>query len=265
MDLLTALAPDRIDPGHLALLVAVGLAAGCLSGIIGMGGALLLVPALAFVVGMPFKLATGTAALHGLAVGLSGYIIHGRYGAVDGRIGLYAGMGSVVGGLIGAAISGLLDALAVKLIYLGAVLLSLILLLLRTETGSPRQAQRVPHADAKAAGLGALTGVVAGNIGAGGTFMLIPLSRWALKLPIHRAIGTSMLVSIFTALAATSGKAMLDQIPWTEAIVVVTGSTLGTLAGARLTRRIPAGVLQGILIAVLVLLLVRTTADLLLG
>ena len=83
------MAPD--DLGYLALLVGVGLMAGFLSGIIGMGGALLLVPALAFVAGMPFKLATGTASLHGLAVGLAGYLIHGRYGAVDVRVGLLAG------------------------------------------------------------------------------------------------------------------------------------------------------------------------------
>jgi uncharacterized membrane protein YfcA len=184
---------------------------------------------------------------------------------VDGRIGLFAGAGSVVGGLIGAAISGALDALAVKLIYLGAVLFSLVFLLLPSETGSTSTSSRVPYVGPKAIGLGAITGVVAGNIGAGGTFMLIPLSRWALMLPIHRAVGTSMLVTIFTALAATGGKAMLDQIPWTDAILVVTGSTLGTLAGARLTRRIPARVLHGLLIVILVLLLARTTVDLIFG
>src|ERR671931_2547809 len=89
------------DLGHVVLLVIVGLSAGFLSGIVGMGGALLLVPALAFVAGMPFKLATGTASLHGLAVGTSGYLVHGRYGAVDGRVGLIGGAGSVIGGVVG--------------------------------------------------------------------------------------------------------------------------------------------------------------------
>lgn len=253
------------DPAHLALLVGVGLAAGFLSGIIGMGGALLLVPALAFVAGMPFKLATGTASLHGLAVGVFGYLVHGRYGTVDLRVGLFAGIGSVVGGIVGAAISGVLDAFAVKVIYLGAVLLSLVLLLVPVTvapTGEPRSPGR---AGPVAAGLGALTGVVAGNIGAGGTFMLVPMSRWALKMPIHRAIGTSMLVSIFTALAATSGKALVGQVPWTEAILVVTGSALGTVAGARLTPRISPRLLRRILIGILILLLLRTLADLVLG
>src|ERR671928_1891492 len=105
------------DLGHVVLLFAVGLSAGFLSGIVGMGGALLLVPALAFVAGMPFKLATGTASLHGLSVGIFGYLVHGRYGTVDVRVGLLAGGGSVVGGIAGAAMSGLIDAAGVKLIY----------------------------------------------------------------------------------------------------------------------------------------------------
>ena len=247
------------------MLFAVGLTAGFLSGIIGMGGALLLVPALAFVAGMPFKLATGTASLHGLAVGVFGYLVHGRYGAVDVRIGLWAGAGSVVGGIVGAAISGALDPFGVKVIYLAAAGLSLALLLVPVKPPAGRQGGSVPQAGTLAASFGALTGVVAGNIGAGGTFMLIPLSRWALKMPIHRAIGTSMLVSIFTAIAATSGKALLGQVPWGEAMLVVTGSALGTAAGARLTRSIPPGLLRRLLIAILVLLLLRTLADLATG
>ena len=59
---------------------------------------------------------------------------------------------------------------------------------------------------------------------------------------------------IFTAVAATSGKALLGQIPWMEAVLVVTGSAIGTLAGARLTRRIPARVLRWVLIAILLVL-----------
>lgn len=43
---------------------------------------------------------------------------------------------------------------------------------------------------------------------------------------------------------------------------MVAGSAVGTLAGARLTRRIPARVLRWLLIAVLLVLLARTVADL---
>jgi uncharacterized membrane protein YfcA len=254
-----------LDLGHSVLLVIVGLSAGFLSGIVGMGGALVLVPALAFVAGMPFKLATGTASLHGLAVGTFGYLAHGRYGSVDVRVGVIAGVGSVIGAFVGAAMSSSLSAAGVQWIYLAAASLSLVLLLVHGEKSTPRQGRPVPHADTKSAALGAVTGVVAGNIGAGGTFMLIPLSRWALRMPIHRAIGTSMLVSIFTAISATAGKALLDQIPWPEALLVVAGSAFGTNVGAKLTHRIPARPLRWLLIAILLLLVVRTLADLFLG
>ncbi|MCC7371192.1 MAG: sulfite exporter TauE/SafE family protein [Chloroflexi bacterium] len=254
-----------IDLGYIVLLFGVGLTCGFLSGIVGMGGALLLVPALAFVGGIPFKLATGIAALHGLAVGVFAYLVHGRYGAVDGRIGVAAGIASVAGGLIGAAISGWVDAFAVKLIYLAAATLSLILLLVKVGGASARVQRRVPRVYTKAAAFGMFTGVIAGNIGAGGTFMVIPLFRAALKMPIHRAIGTSMLVSIFTAVASTSGKALMGQVPWTQAAIVVTGSALGTMVGARLTRRIPSGPLRWLLIGMLLLLLARTAADLFIG
>ena len=74
-----------------------------------------------------------------------------------------------------------------------------------------------------------------------------------------------MLVSIFTAAAATSGKALVGQVPWAEAVLVVTGSALGTVAGARLTPRISPRLLRQILIGILILLLLRTFADLILG
>ena len=74
-----------------------------------------------------------------------------------------------------------------------------------------------------------------------------------------------MLVSIFTAIAATSGKALVGQVPWADAALVVTGSALGTIAGAKLTRRIPPKLLRQILIGILILLLLRTIADLLFG
>jgi uncharacterized membrane protein YfcA len=49
-----------------------------------------------------------------------------------------------------------------------------------------------------------------------------------------------MLASIFTAIAATAAKAVIDQVPWTYAALVVAGSAIGTQAGVRLTHKIPA-------------------------
>ncbi len=250
-----------LDPAHIAIFLAAGMSAGFLSGLVGMGGGILLVPVLAYLAGMPFKEATGTASLHGLAVGVMAYAIHGQHGAVDTRLGLTAGAGSVVGALAGAAISGLIDPTGVKLVYAAAVLLALALMVLQAEASPAAHALPVRYRAGRAVATGGLTGVVSGIVGAGGAFMLVPLFRWSLRMPIHRAIGTTMLVAIFTTVSATAGKAVLGQVPWIEAGVVVMGSVFGTRLGARLTHRIPARPLRLLLIGLLVLLLLRTLAD----
>ncbi len=247
----------------MAIFVVAGFSAGFTSGLVGMGGGILLVPVLAYLAGMPFKDATGTASLHGLAVGSMAFAVHGRHGAVDARVGITAGVSSLVGALAGAAISGVVDPTGVKIVYSAAVLLALALMVVQAEAPPAHQARPVPFAPARAVAAGGLTGVVSGIVGAGGAFMLVPLFRWSLRMPIHRAIGTTMLVAIFTTVSATSGKALLGQVPWVEAAIVVAGSALGTRSGARLTHRIPARPLRWLLVGLLVVLLLRTLVDVL--
>jgi uncharacterized protein len=245
-----------------AVLVLAGLGAGFLSGLAGMGGAFVLVPVLAFGVGMPFKSATGAAVLHGLGTAVSAWLVHRRRGVVEGRLGVIGGAGGVVGGLVGAFASALLSTGAVKLIYAATVLLALGLLVGRPEPLESSRGQ-VAGAAPRAIAIGGVTGILAGIIGAGGAFLLVPLLRSALLLPIHRAMGTTMLVSIFIASSATVGKIALGQVVWPDAALVVVGSSLGSQLGAVLTHRMPARPLRVLLVVVLLALLARTLADVL--
>jgi uncharacterized protein len=241
-----------------AVLVLAGLGAGFLSGLAGMGGAFVLVPVLAFGVGMPFKSATGAAVLHGLGTAVSAWLVHRRRGVVEGRLGVIGG----AGGLVGAFASALLSTGAVKLIYAATVLLALGLLVGRPEPLESSRGQ-VAGAAPRAIAIGGVTGILAGIIGAGGAFLLVPLLRSALLLPIHRAMGTTMLVSIFIASSATVGKIALGQVVWPDAALVVVGSSLGSQLGAVLTHRMPARPLRVLLVVVLLALLARTLADVL--
>lgn len=251
-----------MPPGvaYAATLVLAGLGAGFLSGLAGMGGAFVLVPVLAFGTGMPFKAATGAAVLHGLGTAVSAWLVHRRRGVVEGRIGLIGGAGGVFGGLVGALVSAVLTAGGVKLIYAGTVLVALVLLLARPEP-TDSSYHEVAGAAPRAVGIGAGTGVLAGIVGAGGAFLLLPLLRSALLLPIHRAMGTTMLISIFIAASATGGKIALGQVLWPDAAFVVIGSGIGSRLGATLTHRIPPRPLRALLVVVLLALLVRTLAD----
>lgn len=87
-------------------LVLVGLAAGILAGLFGIGGGVLIVPALVYFAGMPIKTATGTSlgALL-LPVGLLGAFAYWKAGHIDVRASLIVAGGLFLGAFLGARIA----------------------------------------------------------------------------------------------------------------------------------------------------------------
>lgn len=90
------------------IYVVIGLAAGVLAGLFGIGGGILIVPALAEFAKMPFKEATGTSlgALL-LPVGLLGAITYYRSGNLDPRASLLVAVGILFGAFAGAKLAEL--------------------------------------------------------------------------------------------------------------------------------------------------------------
>ncbi|MES3033967.1 MAG: sulfite exporter TauE/SafE family protein [Gemmatimonadota bacterium] len=84
----------------------IGLAAGVLSGLFGIGGGIVIVPALVFIAQMTHKTATGTslAALL-LPVGALGAWQYYKVGALDMRAALLLAPGLAIGALVGAKIA----------------------------------------------------------------------------------------------------------------------------------------------------------------
>ncbi|HET6577400.1 MAG TPA: TSUP family transporter [Gemmatimonadales bacterium] len=90
----------------LLIFLAIGLAAGVLSGLFGIGGGLLIVPALVFLAKFPVKLALGTSlgALL-LPVGLLGAYTYWEHGHVHVRASLLIAVGLTGGALVGARVA----------------------------------------------------------------------------------------------------------------------------------------------------------------
>ena len=86
------------------MMLLIGLVVGMLSGVVGIGGGILFVPALVWLAGMSQHKAQGTSlgALL-LPVGLFAFLEYYRMGNADLRVALLLGIGFLVGGYIGAA------------------------------------------------------------------------------------------------------------------------------------------------------------------
>jgi len=90
----------------IALLLIIGLVSGIASGVFGIGGGVLIVPALVYLAGFSQHSATGTSlALLLPPVGLAAVLEYYRHGGVDLRTALIAAMGLFVGAWLGAILA----------------------------------------------------------------------------------------------------------------------------------------------------------------
>ncbi len=106
------------------LSILIGIAAGILSGFLGIGGAVLIVPALVYLFKFPQHYAQGTAlAALLLPIGLLAVIKYYQSGNANIKIGLLISLGFFVGGFAGAHLAHLLPAVALKRFFGGLLLI----------------------------------------------------------------------------------------------------------------------------------------------
>ncbi|MBI1723100.1 MAG: sulfite exporter TauE/SafE family protein, partial [Gemmatimonadetes bacterium] len=98
-------------------------------------------------------------------------------------------------------------------------------------------------------GLG--VGLLAGAVGAGGAFLLLPLMIYGLRISPRDAVGTSLAIVLAGALAGTAGKLFTGQIPGWPALALVSGALPAAQLGAAASRKLRAGQLKWLLAIVI--------------
>ena len=104
--------------GGIASRVCLGFLAGVLGGMFGIGGGLIIVPALILIFTLDPKTASGTSLMAQLPpVALLAVLEYGRRGQLQVGTGLWIAVGLTVGGLCGALLTGYLSGPSMKRLY----------------------------------------------------------------------------------------------------------------------------------------------------
>lgn len=101
-------AEQSIDAVRALAFAGLGVATGTLSALMGVGGGVILVPAMVLLFEFTQHTAEGTSLLVIVPTAVMGALRHGRRGHTEWRVGLLVGLGGLVGGQIGARIALLL-------------------------------------------------------------------------------------------------------------------------------------------------------------
>lgn len=217
--------------------ILIGLALGML----GSGGSILTVPILVYLVGEPDKLAIAESlAIVGL-IALAGAIPYALRGLIDWRNVLFFGLPGMAGTYLGAYLSQWVPGVW----QLG--LFAVVMLLAAYMMFRPPRLEARPKSRSylKIAVDGLVVGILTGLVGVGGGFLIVPALVLLGGLPMHLAIGTSLLI-----IALKSGAGfykylhLLPQqgyaVHWD---IVLLFTALG-IAGSFLGGRIAAGIPQ---------------------
>jgi uncharacterized protein len=141
--------------------------------------------------------------------------------------------------------------------------LLLMVLPLDTALNPPGAATDVAFDTVRAIVVSAGVGVAAGLIGAGGSFLLVPLLIFVVGVPIRVAIGSSLAITAVSALAGVAGKVVTAQVPFGAAVAVALGALPGGLVGGWLSRRMSGSHLKWALGLIVVVAAIRVWIDLL--
>ncbi|HLT58525.1 MAG TPA: sulfite exporter TauE/SafE family protein [Limnochordales bacterium] len=102
---------------HILAFIALGLAAGTLSGLLGVGGGIIIVPVLNQVFHVPMPVAVGTSLLIIIPTALVGSLTHYTKGNLQLQIALPVMIGTIAGGYLGARLAGAVPELLLKRLF----------------------------------------------------------------------------------------------------------------------------------------------------
>jgi len=190
-----------------AMYLAVGLIAGVLAGLLGVGGGVVIVPMLVFCFvkqgvqpDLIMHLALGTSLASIVFTSISSFMSHHKRGAVEWAIVRRIVPGILIGTFLGTFVASRLSTGFLKAFFcffLYAVATQMLL-------NKKPQASRDLPASGGMFGVGSTIGVVSALVGIGGGSLSVPFMIWC-NVPAHQAIGTSAAIGFPIAIAGAIG------------------------------------------------------------
>lgn len=232
-----------------------GIVGGLLSGLVGIGGGIIMFPLLLYVPpafglgALSVKAAAAITSVQSLFGALSGAIAHHRHRRVHWPLAKDFGGAMTLTSLLGSLASNAISGHWIMILFaVMAVIAAILMLFPRPEVAETAFGDIAPdYSRLRAWLLGAVIGVCAGLIGQGGGFLFVPVLMAFLGMPLRISIGTALAVGVASSVAVVLGRIGTAQIPWLLAAITVSGGILGAQLGAALSQRTPRRLLRGLL------------------
>jgi uncharacterized membrane protein YfcA len=234
----------------ILVLFIIGFIGSFISGMVGIGGAIINFPMLLYIppllgfAAFTSHQVSGISAVQVFFATIGGVLVYRKSGYLNKSVILPMGISVLIGSFIGGYGSHLLPERGINLVYGILAIIAVVLMFIPRKVIETNEI----HINKWLAGsLAFLVGISAGIVGAGGAFLLVPIMLTVLKIPTRVTIASSLAITLISSIGVTIGKVSTGQVDWLPSIVVVIASLIASPLGAKTGKILNTKVLQGIL------------------
>jgi len=271
-------------------LVALGVFGGVLGALVGIGGGIIVVPALVLLFGFDIKLAVAASLVTVVATSTTAGSVYVGKGLANMRLGMSLEVATTLGGLSGGLAAALISPSVLSGLFAGMMGVTAALLLLRKEkdadskgvlnvrpvshltegheesgalAGSYFDDERQQLVEYRAeklwlgGGVSFFAGVISGLLGVGGGFIKVPAMHLGMRVPIKVAAATSNFMIGCTAISSLFVYLARGYVHTAIAAPIALGTAAGSLYGTHLAKTVSAKTLKYLLAAILAVVAVQ--------
>ena len=242
----------------------LGLFVGFFSGLLGIGGGILMAPLLLYIPSwlnlppLPMRDIAGLTVVQGLVACLSGALTHKKFHFVSNRLTVWMGGTIFPAALIGGAAAGYMANNLLLIVFALMALPAALLIFIppKKDCESP-DITKLTFSRTRAVVVAGTVGLTGGLVGQGGSFLLIPLMTSFLQVPTRIAIGSNLAIVLLSSFAAFVGKALTGQIVWPLALPIILTVIPAAHLGGLVSHRVPIASLRLLLACCIALAALR--------
>ncbi len=222
----------------MILALVLALAIGISLGLLGGGGSIITLPVLVYAAKVPPAQAVGMSLAVVGGTTLVGSILGARSGHVHGKAAILFSVTGVIGALAGSQLTHLVPSPVLLLIFAGLMIVVALRMFRPRPEETSRQSAACHWLSCTATGL--FVGTLTGFLGVGGGFLIVPALIFLARVPLKRAIATSLVVITVTSAAGLLGHLRRTHFDWGVAGMFLALSIVGMLAGRKFAHHIEA-------------------------
>lgn len=230
MSAMTVAPPESMARQKVLVITLVGLAAGFLSGLFGVGGGILIAPGLVFLAKMDHRRAYGTSLAAVLPIALSSMITYWTHDHIDWPVMVCITIGALVGAVIGTHFLNIVSQSALAIGFSAILVLSAVRLFF--EGQGDGRATLSFWGIVLLVVIGLVSGILAGLLGVGGGIIMVPAMLVFFSIPSVVAKGTSLAVIVPTALMGTIRNRSNKNVDIPAAVIIGLSGIVAAVAGA---------------------------------